>query len=131
MQEVDWKRGIDEFNLGRYWEAHHHWERGWKDLPDPIKLHIQALIQACAVFLHLQNGRLGPAQALCRLAGEKFIGIEMQGGIDSIYPRVEVPGLTSVLAELKLLLDSGETLREADWTRIRDLRARYVFEEGK
>ncbi len=63
---VAWKKGIEDFNESRYWHAHEDWEQDWVRLPSPYKPHIQSLIMGCAVLIHLENGRLGPASAVGR-----------------------------------------------------------------
>lgn len=67
-----WEQGIDSFNSGDYWQAHEFWEAGWKTLQGPERTYIQALIQFCGALVHLQKGRLGPAQSLSNLALQKL-----------------------------------------------------------
>jgi len=125
--------GIADFNRGAYWEAHHGWESGWTMLEPGSKLWIQILIQSCGVFVHLEKGRLDPALSLARSALQKWRELDLQGGFESLTPRVEVPGLRNVLEALLVesagLADESEptNLKWVDWeARIRALLAEGV-----
>ena len=91
-----WQDGIAHFNSGRYWEAHEAWERGWKNLPEPSKTYVQALIQATSSFYLVGEGRIAPALSLCRLAKAKLASVGWPGSLD-LYPRIEIPGLIEAL----------------------------------
>ena len=112
-----WKAGIEEFNQGRYWHAHEGWEKGWTQLPAPFKEHIQALIMACGMFVHLEKSRPGPAYALCKRSLELF-----RDSRDIVHhrPRIEVPGLEELLRSADPN-KSGEELL----LRVKKLKAHY------
>ena len=57
------------FNTGLYYEAHDVLEELWlQRRRTPHDLFYKGLIQLTGAFVHLQKGRLGPAEALFRLA---------------------------------------------------------------
>jgi hypothetical protein len=93
----DWQEGVDHFNSLRFWDAHEAWERGWLKLPPKEKTHIQICIQGAGVFYLIEKGRLRGAHSLAQAALGKMAWIREQGGIDSTFPRVEIPGLKEAL----------------------------------
>ncbi|MBL9136793.1 MAG: DUF309 domain-containing protein [Verrucomicrobiales bacterium] len=57
------------FNRGKFYEAHDVLEDLWlRRRGTPNDLFYKGLIQLAGAFVHLQKGRLGPADALFRLA---------------------------------------------------------------
>ena len=96
---ANWQEGVEQFNARRFWEAHEAWERGWLKLPQKEKTHIQILIQAAGVFYLMEKGRTRGAQSLAQAALGKIQWLREQGGVDSSYPRVEVPGVEAVLQD--------------------------------
>lgn len=100
---ANWQKGVEQFNAQRYWEAHEAWEQVWRKLsskdPPIEKTHIQILIQAAGVFYLMEKGRIRGAIALAQTALEKIQWLREQGGVESSYPRVEVPGVEVVLQD--------------------------------
>ncbi len=128
MLRKAWKKGVDQFNQQRYWHAHEAWEEGWKTLdPGPLKLHVQALIQAAGSFylLHEKSGRERGARALARAALEKrrFLYNPYQrelagppaGTWCAGFP--EIPGLEPVLEQL--VADPGAAGLRAAYSALR------------
>jgi len=58
-QDELFRRGVDEFNAGRFFEAHEVWEELWRGMRGPERLFVQGLIQTAAGLYHLccDNGR--------------------------------------------------------------------------
>ena len=46
------RRGLEAFNSGRFFDAHEHWEEVWLETLDPEKMFLQGLIQITAAFHH-------------------------------------------------------------------------------
>jgi hypothetical protein len=105
-----WRLGVEHFNAGRYWDAHEAWERGWVKLPPKEKLHVQSLIQGAAVFHLLEKGRISGAKSLTTSALAKLQLLRDRGGVDAIYPRIEIPGLEAVLKSIGDALSRGADL---------------------
>ncbi len=100
-----WREGVEEFNSGRYYEAHEKWEFGWKNLPEPERSWVQAWIQLAGVLcLKQKQGREEAARALCASALEK---LERARSVSSVSPRIEVEG-----GEEFLRLNSALTQRK-------------------
>jgi predicted metal-dependent hydrolase len=81
---LDFDRGIELFNAGRYFEAHEEWEKLWlmAEKDSPPKLFVQGLIMLAAALDHYGKkeyagtAKLLP-QALERLTMYKKIGMEL------------------------------------------------------
>lgn len=100
-----WKAGIDAFNRGQYWHAHEGWEQGWTRLPSPLREHVQSRIQGASVFYLLEKGRLAPARSLARRSLE--LAALAQSRAVELDPRIDVPGLEPLLAEIERGLAAG------------------------
>jgi hypothetical protein len=46
------RKGLEAFNFGHFYEAHEHWEEVWLETPNPEKTFLQGLIQIAAAFHH-------------------------------------------------------------------------------
>jgi hypothetical protein len=113
-----WKQGIDQFNRARYWHAHESWELGWKNLHNPEKEYIQALIQACAAFyLFIVKSRIRPGIALTRSALEKLQRTRSSSRLSETYPRIEIQGLQEVLSEIAALNPESTELKSLNWEK--------------
>jgi predicted metal-dependent hydrolase len=87
-----WSQGIEEFNRSRYWHAHEEWEKGWKNLPEPHRTYLQALIQACGAFyLICEKPRISAAFSLARSSLRKLK--QSSPLLPPESPRVEIPNL--------------------------------------
>lgn len=115
-----WREGVESFNRRDYWQAHEHWEKGWKELPPHEKHSVQALIQACAVFYLMQEGRLDPARRLTRRSLEHFLEAD-RFSPTALAHRIEITGLRALLEQAK---DSSSALPEL--SRIYALKASLI-----
>jgi hypothetical protein len=120
-----WESGVHQFNVGQFWLAHESWEKGWKDLEDPEKQYVQALIQVCAVFyLLIEKSRLRPARALCRAALRKFESFHKAAKSSGCRQYPEIPGVEKVLTEI-----IDQDLKLEEWKKLaHSLTARIVIE---
>jgi predicted metal-dependent hydrolase len=78
------RRGVEEFNSGRFFECHDTLEEVWQGMRGPARDFFQGLIQVAVGFYHLRNGNLhgGESQlgrALNKLSGygEEFLGLQV------------------------------------------------------
>lgn len=86
------KKGIDQFEKGDYFEAHEAWEDLWSDYYLPDRKFIQGLIQLAVSFVHLGNGNMIGARNLLRKCQNKFAdfqGIQRGINIDTLKSRIE------------------------------------------
>ncbi len=53
--------GLEEFNRGRYFEAHESLEAAWRDETGPIRDLYRGILQAAVVYLHVTRGNYAGA----------------------------------------------------------------------
>jgi uncharacterized protein len=58
------RRGIEQFNCGRFFDAHETWEEIWLQSPEPEKTFLQGIIQIAAAFHHHARGNTRGARSL-------------------------------------------------------------------
>jgi predicted metal-dependent hydrolase len=58
------RRGIEQFNAGRFFEAHETWEEVWLRSSEPEKTFLQGIIQMAAAFHHYSRGNTRGARSL-------------------------------------------------------------------
>ena len=59
-------KGCDEFNSGRFYEAHESFEEIWQLESGPVRDLYKGLIQIAAAFVHLSRGKYIGAERLLR-----------------------------------------------------------------
>jgi len=79
------RRGVEEFNTGRFFECHDTIEDVWQGTRGPARDFLQGLIQISVGFYHLRNGNLTGARSqlekgLANLEsyGDAYGGIELR-----------------------------------------------------
>jgi len=60
------RRGIEEFNRGEYYECHEYLEEAWMQEPGRVRFLYQGILQVGVGFYHLQNGNWRGATGLLR-----------------------------------------------------------------
>jgi len=55
-QEEKFRRVVEQFNTGHFFEAHETWEEIWLSSPEPEKTFLQGIIQIAAAFHHYSRG---------------------------------------------------------------------------
>jgi uncharacterized protein len=58
------RKGIEQFNSGHFFEAHETWEEIWLRSPEPDKTFLQGIIQIAAAFHHHSRSNLRGARSL-------------------------------------------------------------------
>jgi predicted metal-dependent hydrolase len=66
------RKGIEHFDAGEYYEAHEVWEDLWRTLSGNERLFLQALIQASVALHHLEKGNRAGARQLARATFAKL-----------------------------------------------------------
>lgn len=110
------KKGIDQFEKGDYFEAHEAWEDLWSDYYLPDRKFIQGLIQLAVSFVHLGNGNMIGARNLLRKCQNKFAdfqGIQRGINIDTLKSRIET--VEAVYQEI-------QNSSEFDWDLVPSLK---------
>ncbi len=50
------RRGVEQFNAGQFFEAHESWELVWLPAAEPDKTFLQGITQVSAAFFHYARG---------------------------------------------------------------------------
>ena len=58
------RKGLEAFNSGHFFDAHEHWEEVWLETLDPEKMFLQGLIQVAAAFHHYSRANRQGTQNL-------------------------------------------------------------------
>lgn len=88
------RKGVEQFNRGEYWDAHDSWEAIWLSSSGEQKQFIQGLIQLAAVCYHLEKGNERGAGRLHEAAMRRLDELpESFGGIALRELRDDVRGL--------------------------------------
>ena len=66
------RKGVDEFNRGYFFECHDTLEEMWAGLRGPSRDFFQGLIQVSVAFYHLGNGNPPGAQSMLERALKRF-----------------------------------------------------------
>ena len=70
--EALFKKGLEQYQLMDYFEAHEIWEELWSDYYLLDRKFIQGLIQLAVSFVHIGNGNITGAKSLLKKSKEKF-----------------------------------------------------------
>ena len=62
------QRGCDDFNAGKFYESHEHFEEIWQYERGAVRDAYKGLIQIAAGFVHLSRGKYPGAERLLRTA---------------------------------------------------------------
>ena len=63
-QDRLFRKGLEAFNSGHFYDAHEHWEEVWLKTLDPEKMFLQGLIQVAAAFHHYSRANRQGTQNL-------------------------------------------------------------------
>ena len=110
--EEKFRKGLEQFNAARFFEAHETWEEIWLAAPQPEKTFLQGVIQAAAAFHHYTRGNRPGAQSL--LAE----GLQKLERFPSVHRGLAVEGLRAALRQWIQELGSGRDPGPGKWPRI-------------
>src|SRR5258705_10387270 len=86
------RKGLEAFNSGHFYEAHEHWEEVWLQTLNPEKMFLQGLIQVAAAFHHYSRANRQGTQNLLRAGLTKVERFpHTHGGLELEPLRVAVP----------------------------------------
>lgn len=95
---ADFRRGLDLFNRGHFFDAHEVLEDIWRALPrDRIarrrfRLHVQGLIQLAVAFHHESTGNLVGARSVLER------GLRNLKGAENSFPQIDLVRLRAEMA---------------------------------
>ncbi len=70
--EEKFRKGLQQFNRGRFFDAHETWEEIWLASPEPEKAFLQGIIQVAAAFHHYARGNRAGTQSLLEAGLKKL-----------------------------------------------------------
>lgn len=107
--QAEYLQGIEDFNAGRYFDAHEVWEEIWLRSPGETKLFYQMLIQAAVGLHHYERGNPRGARGMYANVIEKL------GRLPSIFMSLD---LVDFARQFKLalseLIDNNNESAPAD-----------------
>jgi uncharacterized protein len=112
----DFDRGIDLFNLGRFFDAHEVLEDVWRPLPRdrPLRRHLQGMVQLAVAFHHESTGNYIGARSVLERAMRNLKGADRSfPDLDLKRLRAEVAEWRRFLAGSERVLDGQSVLRPA------------------
>ncbi len=83
-EELQFQRGIEEFNRGQYFECHDTLEELWMETNGRDRLFLQGLIQVSVGFYHFFNGNYNGA------ASQFAKGLEKLDGYRPVHRGIEL-----------------------------------------
>jgi len=99
------RRGIEQFNTGRFFEAHENWEEVWLRSPEPEKTFLQGIIQIAAAFHHYSRGNARGAQSLLQA------GLGRLARFPDVHRGIALGALRAAVQAWAAALASGRNLR--------------------
>jgi len=116
MSEL-FKRGLDEYDKGDYFEAHEAWEDLWSDYNFPDRKFVQGLIQLSVSFVHLGNGNLTGAKNLLKKCQQKF------DDYNGIHREINLSDLKSSIEAVEIVYSELTDCRDFDWDLVPALKS--------
>lgn len=116
MSEL-FKRGLDEYDKGDYFEAHEAWEDLWSDYNFPDRKFVQGLIQLSVSFVHLGNGNLTGAKNLLKKCQQKF------DDYNGIHREINLSDLKSSIEAVEIVYSELNDCRDFDWDLVPALKS--------
>jgi len=99
------RRGIEQFNCGEFFQCHETLEELWLETQGQSRLFYKGLIQAAVALFHLRNGNPHGAQKL--LAGA-------QGYLTPYRPRYHGLAVDGFLTDLSQYIDQGLSIERGE-----------------
>jgi len=66
------RKGLEQFNRRRFFDAHETWEEIWLPTPEPEKTFLQGIIQVAAAFHHYTRGNHAGTRSLLQAGLKKL-----------------------------------------------------------
>ena len=108
MNEL-FKKGLDDYESGEYFEAHESWEDLWSDFNFSDRKFIQGLIQLAVSFVHLGNGNLIGEKSLLKKCQNKFIDYR------GIHRGINLEELKYSIEVVEIVYNDLSDSKEFDW----------------
>jgi predicted metal-dependent hydrolase len=100
------RRGIKEFNTGRFFEAHETWEEIWLASAEPERTFLQGIIQIAAAFHHYSRANTRGARSLLEA------GLRRLAPFPAVYRGIALDPLRASAASWAAALSADESVPE-------------------
>jgi uncharacterized protein len=104
MDNAAYRRGLELFNQGEFFDAHEVLEDVWRAAPQPEKKFLQGLIQVAVGLHHHSRGNLVGARSLLARAHRNL------GGYPARHGGIDVTGLRTHLEQWVGALEHGASV---------------------
>ena len=108
------RRGVEQFNAGEFWEAHESWEIVWLPAPEPDKTFLQGIIQVSAGFHHHTKNNAAGARSLLRR------GLDKLERFPDGYRGLRLEELRTAARAWLAAIESGNSTTQGTFPQIRD-----------
>ena len=106
------RKGLEAFNAGHFYDAHEYWEEVWLETLDPEKMFLQGLIQVAAAFHHYtRENRQGTRNLL-------QAGLAKIDRFPHVHRGLALEALRIAVRQWVAALDGGEDPAEDEFPRI-------------
>jgi uncharacterized protein len=106
------RKGLEAFNSGHFYEAHELWEEVWLKTPAPDKMFLQGLIQVAAAFHHHSRANLIGTRNLLKEALRKL------DAFPEVHAGLELEPLRQIVRVWVTAMDAGRIPENAKLPRI-------------
>src|SRR5690348_9464842 len=103
--QTKFRRGLEQFNAGHFFDAHETWEEIWLASSEPEKTFLQGMIQITAAFHHYQRGNLQGTLSLLEA------GLRRLASYPEIYNGIALEALRKACREWTAALAAKQELR--------------------
>ncbi|HEY6937070.1 MAG TPA: DUF309 domain-containing protein [Terriglobales bacterium] len=104
MDEIAYRRGLELFNRGEFFDAHEVLEDVWRAAPAAEKKFLQGLIQVAVGLHHHSRGNMAGARSLLARAHRNLSAYPARhGGIDLAELRAQVERWVGALEDGRLV----------------------------
>ena len=103
-QNRQFRTGCEDFDAGRFWEAHEAWETAWHGDQEQDRAVYKGLIQVAAVQHHLTRQRLSAAAAILRRGRIQLL----LGSADPLRWPLDLEQLLAVTRAQTASLEAGQ-----------------------
>jgi predicted metal-dependent hydrolase len=106
------RRGVEEFNAGHFFEAHESWETIWLEAAEPDKTFLQGITQVAAAFHHAERSNRQGATSLLKK------GLRKLEQFPNNYRGLQLEKLRKALQEWAKALEEKRDRRDVERPRI-------------
>ena len=116
--EEKFRKGLEQFNNRRFFDAHDTWEEIWLPSPEPEKTFLQGIIQVAAAFHHYTRGNHRGTRSLLEA------GLKKLERFSPKHRGIELEALRAAVSRWMVVLATGADPGAHELPRIERARRR-------